>query len=97
MYFYSKIFDLLKSHDKALYSNLLNYTIMLDIMNSINDLISSIYECQKKIILDRRFIHELQIEGKESETYRLQKEIQRLQEKILQYQAELSEKYHYSY
>lgn len=70
---------------------------MLDIMYSINDLISSIYECQKKIILDRRFIHELQIEGKESETYRLQKDIQRLQEKILQYQAELSERYHYHY
>lgn len=70
---------------------------MLDITNSMNDLISGIYECQKKIILDRRFIHELQIEGKESETYRLQNEIRLLQEKILQYQAKLNERFHYSF
>ena len=70
---------------------------MLDITYSISDLISSIYECQKKIILNRRFIHELEIEGKEFETQRLQNENIRLQEKIVKFQAELSERFHYTF
>ena len=36
---------------------------MLDVKYNIKSLISSIYECQKKIIINRRFIRELESEG----------------------------------
>jgi len=59
----------------------------------IKTLISSIYECQKKILINRRFIKELELEG--SDTTKLRNEISELERKIANFQKELRSKYHY--
>lgn len=59
----------------------------------IKTLISSIYECQKKILINRRFIKELELEG--SDTTKLRNEIADLEKKIANYQKELRSRYHY--
>lgn len=59
----------------------------------IKTLISSIYECQKKILINRRFIKELELEG--SDTTKLRNEIADLERKIANYQKELRSRYHY--
>jgi len=41
---------------------------MLDIKDSIKSLISRIYECQKEIMMDRRFIRDLVLEGNGNNT-----------------------------
>jgi len=69
---------------------------MLNVKNNIKRLISSIYECQKKIMYNRRFIQELLSEGKEHYTSGLQIEINCLQVKIVEFRKELSERYPYS-
>ena len=68
---------------------------MLDVKYNIKGLISNIYECQKKIIINRRFIKELEEEG--GETDRLNKEILDLEKKIAEYQTELRKKYQFTY
>ncbi len=68
---------------------------MLDVKYSIKNLISSIYECQKKIILNRRFIRELEAEG--NDVTKLKNEIEELEQKIIDYQQELKKKYLFSY
>ena len=68
---------------------------MLNVKYNIKDLVSSIYECQKKIILNRRFIRELEIEGKS--TTNLEDENLILEKKIRDYQKELKRKYQFSY
>ncbi len=68
---------------------------MLDVKYSIKNLISSIYECQKKIILNRRFIRELEAEG--NDVTKLKNEIEELEQKIINYQQELKKKYLFSY
>lgn len=68
---------------------------MLDVKYNIKSLISSIYECQKKIIINRRFIRELESEG--SDTSALRNEIRDLERKICDYQQELSKRYQFTY
>lgn len=68
---------------------------MLDVKYNIKNLISSIYECQKKIILNRRFIRELESEG--NDITKLKSEIEELEQKIIDYQNELKKKYQFSY
>lgn len=68
---------------------------MLDVKYNIKGLISNIYECQKKIIINKRFIRELETEG--SDTTKLKNEISELEGKISDYQRELRKKYQFSY
>ena len=68
---------------------------MLAVKNNIKKLISGIYECQKKIILNRSFIRELEAEG--GDISQLIKEIEELKHKIYNYQKELRKKYQFSY
>ncbi|MBN1789026.1 MAG: hypothetical protein JW830_00930 [Bacteroidales bacterium] len=68
---------------------------MLDVKYNIKSLISSIYECQKKIIINRRFIRELESEG--HDTGRLKSEIDDLERKIGDYQKELRKRYQFTY
>jgi len=70
---------------------------MIDIKDSIKSLISRIYECQKEIMINRRFIRDLLLEGNGNNTSRLQNEIKDLQWKIIEFQKELSERFQYSY
>lgn len=68
---------------------------MLEVKYNIKSLISSIYECQKKIIINRRFIRELEAEGQSSA--HLERENQELEGQIADYQRELRKKYQFSY
>ena len=67
---------------------------MLDVKYNIKSLISSIYECQKKIIINRRFIRELESEG--NDTNKLRWEISDLERKISDFQKELRKRYQFS-
>jgi hypothetical protein len=67
---------------------------MLDVKYNIKSLISSIYECQKKIIINRRFIRELESEG--NDTNKLRGEISDLERKISEFQKELRRRYQFS-
>jgi hypothetical protein len=68
---------------------------MLDVKYNIKGLVSSIYECQKKIILNRRFIREMEVEGQD--TTLLESENLKLEDQIGEYQKELKRKYQFSY
>ena len=68
---------------------------MLDVKYNIKGLVSSIYECQKKIILNRRFIREMEAEGQD--TTLLENENLRLEDKITEFQKELKRKYQFTY
>lgn len=68
---------------------------MLDVKYNIKGLVSGIYECQKKIILNRIFIRELEVEGQK--TLYLEEENIMLGKKIKEYQSELKKKYQFSY
>lgn len=68
---------------------------MLEVKYNIKSLISSIYECQKKIIINRRFIRELEAEGQSSA--HLESENRELEGQIANYQRELRKKYQFSY
>jgi hypothetical protein len=68
---------------------------MLDVKYNIKSLISSIYECQKKIIINRRFIRELESEG--NDTNKLRGEISDLERKISEFQKELRKRYQFSF
>jgi len=68
---------------------------MLDVKYNIKSLISSIYECQKKIIINRRFIRELESEG--HDTLKLKNEIDDLEHKIGEFQKELRKRYQFTY
>jgi hypothetical protein len=68
---------------------------MLDVKYNIKSLISSIYECQKKIIINRRFIRELESEG--NDTLKLKKEIDALENRINDFQGELKRRYQFTY
>lgn len=68
---------------------------MLDVKYNIKGLVSSIYECQKKIILNRRFIRELEAEGRSA--VELEEENIVLENRIREYQKELKRKYQFSY
>jgi len=70
---------------------------MLKVKKSVMRLISSIYECQKHIIINRRFIQEFLTDGNGQKVSGLLHEINSLQEKIKEFQKELSEKFKYSY
>ncbi len=68
---------------------------MLDVKYNIKGLVSGIYECQKKIILNRRFIRELESDGKD--TTLLKDENLKLEEQISEFQKKLKRKYQFSY
>jgi peptidoglycan hydrolase CwlO-like protein len=68
---------------------------MLDVKYNIKSLISSIYECQKKIIINRRFIRELESEG--HDTMKLKNEIDDLEKRIGEFQRELRKRYQFTY
>jgi peptidoglycan hydrolase CwlO-like protein len=68
---------------------------MLDVKYNIKSLISSIYECQKKIIINRRFIRELESEG--HDTTKLKGEIDDLEKRIGEFQRELRKRYQFTY
>ena len=70
---------------------------MLDVKSNIKNMISSIYECQKKIMINRRFIRELESDGKGNHTSRLNDEIKDLQGKIMRLQQELRVRFNYSF
>ena len=70
---------------------------MLNVKENVRRLISNIYECQKKISINRRFIGDLLSEGNRNAVSALQDEIKRLQEKIHEFQMELSERFNYSH
>jgi len=66
---------------------------MLNLKENIKTLIADIYECQKKIMVNRRFIRELEILGYSNNTSRLKYEITLLQREIALFQDELKIKY----
>jgi hypothetical protein len=66
---------------------------MLDVKSNINTLIASIYECQKKIILNRRLIRELDNQTDHDALSKYTEEIKILETKILELQKALKEKY----
>ncbi|MBN1118339.1 MAG: hypothetical protein JXA77_14105 [Bacteroidales bacterium] len=68
---------------------------MLDVKYNIKGIVSSIYECQKKIILNRRFIREIESEGKDATKLNLENE--KLEGRISELQKELKKKYQFSY
>lgn len=68
---------------------------MLEVKYNIKGLISSIYECQKKIIINRRFIRELESEGQS--VAHLERENRELDSQIAQFQRDLRNKYQFSY
>jgi len=68
---------------------------MLDVKESVDRLIRNIYEFQKQIIMNRRFIRELLSE--EEDASRLQNENKVLEDKIIQLQKELRERFENSY
>ena len=68
---------------------------MLDVKYNIKSLISSIYECQKKIIINRRFIREL--ESERHDTSKLKNEIDDLEKRIGEFQKELRKRYQFTY
>ena len=68
---------------------------MLEVKYNIKSLISSIYECQKKIIINRRFIRELESDG--HSTLHLINENKDLENQISDFQKELRRKYQFSY
>jgi peptidoglycan hydrolase CwlO-like protein len=68
---------------------------MLDVKYNIKSLISSIYECQKKIIINRRFIREVESEG--HDTAQLKNEIEDLEKRISEFQRELRRRYQFAY
>ena len=63
--------------------------VMPNAKNNIKNLISGIYECQKQILINRRFIRELETHGNSNNTSRLKYEIVILQKKIIAFQDEL--------
>ena len=70
---------------------------MLEVKESIKELISNIYECQKHIIINRHFIQDLLSEGNVNNISGLQNEIKGLQHKIIELQNELRERFKYSH
>ena len=59
---------------------------MLNVKENVKRLISNIYECQKKIMINRRYIQDLLSEGNRNAVSLLQDEISNLQEKIQEFQ-----------
>jgi polyhydroxyalkanoate synthesis regulator phasin len=69
---------------------------MLNVKENAKKLITDIYECQKKIIINRRYIQDLISEGNRNAVTSLQEEITRLQVKIREFQGELNQRFSYS-
>jgi peptidoglycan hydrolase CwlO-like protein len=67
---------------------------MIDKNVNIKSLISSIYECQKKIIINRRFIREYEAEGRDTKI--LKDEINDFEKKIVEYQKDLRKRYQFT-
>jgi hypothetical protein len=70
---------------------------MLNVKENVRRLISNIYECQKKISINHRFIQDLLSEGNRNAASALQDEIMYLQEKIRGFQTELGDRFKYSH
>ncbi len=69
---------------------------MLDIKYDVKILISRIYEYQSNILINHGIIRELLQEGN-GNIGALHNEIRHLQEKIIEFKKQLSERYKYSY
>jgi hypothetical protein len=69
---------------------------MLNVKENAKRLVSDIYECQKKIMINRRYIQDLISEGNRNAVSSLLEEIKRLQVKIREFQVELNERFSYS-
>jgi hypothetical protein len=68
---------------------------MLNVKENVKRLITNIYECQKNIMINRRYIQDLLSEGNRNAVSLLQDEIRHLQEKIREFQTELNERFHH--
>jgi coenzyme F420-reducing hydrogenase delta subunit len=69
---------------------------MIDRNNyNIKGLISSIYECQKRIIINRRFIREYEADGRD--VRKLRDEIKEMENKISEFQTQLRKQYRLTY
>lgn len=68
---------------------------MKNAQHDIKNLITHIYECQKKIILNKHFIKELELLGED--TTNLDYEISELEKKISVYKRELRKSYEHAY
>ena len=66
---------------------------MLDIKPNIKSMIASIYECQKKILYNRRILREAEIDGAADDIGKLIDEIASLEKKLHEMQLELRKKY----
>ena len=66
---------------------------MLDIKSDIKSLISSIYECQKKIMFYRRMIREQEFDTNREGISKILDEIELLESKIKDLKNELKAKY----
>lgn len=64
---------------------------MTEVKSNVSKLVSLIYEYQKKIILNKKFIRELAIDG--IDLVRLRDEIFMFERKIAEFQNELRMKY----
>jgi len=62
---------------------------------SIKDLIKSIYECQKGIIIARRSIRDKMMDGIDTTTE--ENEIKQLEKEIVKFQKKLRKKYQFYY
>lgn len=63
--------------------------------DSVKELIRSIYECQKRIIITRRLIRDMEAEGMDTEKQR--EEILGWEKEISKFQKILRKKYQFNY
>jgi hypothetical protein len=61
---------------------------MIEVKNNIRELITSIYECQKRMMINKRFL--LEIENNGGSSLRLRSENNDLEKKIEDYKKKLS-------
>ena len=66
---------------------------MLNVKPNITSLITGIYECQKKILINRRLVRELEMDGNHDHLKKYLEEINKLEKKIKELQKDLKEKY----
>ena len=66
---------------------------MLNIKPDIKSIIASIYECQKKLLYNRRILQEIDFEGSAEDVNKLIEEISLLEEKLQDMQKELRKRY----
>ena len=68
---------------------------MYDVKYDIKGLISQIYECHKRIAINKRFIKQLELEG--NDVTKLKGEIKKLEQKIEEYRNVLRTEYQFAF